>query len=454
MRSLYWKIFVSFWVASTLIIVSTAWVTSELARKAAIPVHEKVFMDSYATAAVATFESGHPNTLKKWLKHAGDSREMTLYLLCNNGRIFSNQTPPPIIQHITTNLVHAKLDEGVLRFGNILVSHEILSTSGKAYRLAAVSDKPLSHFIQITWASLAIRLLIAVVISGIICYLLSNYLTKPLRSLSLAAKSLATGQLSTRVGRFVGHHRDEIAQLSHDFDRMAEKIEKMVISKERLLQDISHELRSPLARLQIAVELGRKKSGAEARNEFARMEEECLRLNSLIGEILDFARLDKSVYSLQRTQVNIPALIEHIVADANYEFNKANKHVILTSIACCTLFVDERLLHRAIENILRNALHYSPNKDIVHILMALSDDQKNLIIQIEDEGPGVPPDQLKKIFKPFYRVDPSREKKTGGYGLGLTIAHQAIYLHNGTIQVSNKITGGLTVTIVLPIAPN
>src|SRR3990167_8825026 len=145
MRSLYWKIFISFWFASTLIIVTTAWVTSELARKAAIPAHEKVFMDSYANAAVTTYESGHSTALKRWIKHASKSRHMTFYLLCNNGEIISNENPPPVVVQITQDLVHEKLTEGLLKFGNIIVSHEILSTSGKAYRLAAVSDKPLSH---------------------------------------------------------------------------------------------------------------------------------------------------------------------------------------------------------------------------------------------------------------------------------------------------------------------
>lgn len=458
MRSLYWKIFISFWLASTLIIVTTAWVTSELTRKASIPAHEKVFMDSYANAAVTTFESGHSAALKKWLKHAGNSREMSFYLLCNTGEIISNDNPPPVIVQITDDLVHEKLNDGLLKFGNIIVSHEILSTSGKAYRLAAVSDKPLSHFIQVTWAALSLRLIIAVFISGVICYLLSIYLTKPLSTLSFAANSIATGKLSTRVGKFKGHYRDEIADLSNNFNRMADKVEKIVKLKERLLQDISHELRSPLARLQIAIELGRKKSGNVAQSEFSRMEEECICLNSLIGEILEYARLDKSVYQLQRELTNIPKLLQRIIADANFEFannsTNNNRRVTLSAATDCNLYVDERLLHRAIENILRNALRYSPAQELVSVVIFFSETQQDLVIEIKDHGPGIPEDQLKKIFNPFYRVDKSREKKTGGYGLGLAIARQAIHLHNGEIQVINQKTGGLKVRITLPLAEN
>ena len=272
--------------------------------------------------------------------------------------------------------------------------------------------------------------------------------------MSKAANSIATGQLSTRVGKFKGHYRDEIADLSNNFDRMAEKLEKTVKLKERLLQDISHELRSPLARLQIAIELGRKKSGDVAESEFLRMEEECIRLNSLIGEILEYARLDKSVYQLQRTLTNIPHLLQHIIDDANFEFAKKQPRVTLSAAAECKLYVDERLLHRAIENILRNALRYSPSQELVSVIVLLDESQQNLIIEILDHGPGIPPDQLNKIFNPFYRVDKSREKKTGGYGLGLAIARQAIHLHNGKIDAINQKTGGLKVQITLPLTEN
>lgn len=259
MRSLYWKIFLSFWLATILIIITTAWVTSEIAQKSSIPAREKVFMDSYANAAVATFESGQHTALKKWLAQIGESKKMAMYLLCNTGEIIGNSLPPVEIKKITADLVNEELDDGLLKFGNVIVSHEILSTTGKAYRLAAVSEKPLSHFVIIPWAGLTIRLTIAIFISGLICYLLSIYLTQPLRSLGMAAKSIAKGELNTRVGHFKGHYRDEIAQLTSEFDRMAEQLETLVNSKERLLQDISHELRSPLARLQIAIELGRKR---------------------------------------------------------------------------------------------------------------------------------------------------------------------------------------------------
>lgn len=454
MLRLYWKIFLSFWLATILIIITTAWVTSEIAQKSSLPARERVFMDSYANAAVATFESGQHAALRKWLKRTGVSRHMTLYLLSSTGEIIGSQTPPDVVKQISANLVEEQLDDGLLKFGDIIVSHEILSTSGRAYRLVAVSTKPLAHFVEIPWAGLTIRLTIAIFISGLICYFLSIYLTQPLQSLRMAAKSIATGKLSTRVGRFKGHYRDEIAELSGEFDSMAEQLETIINSKERLLQDISHELRSPLARLQIAIELGRKKATQLAESEFCRMEVECLRLNTLIGEILEFARLDKSSSQLNRTVINLPHLLNQIIEDANFEFRNTQSRVILRKSQEYKLFLDERLIHRAIENIIRNALRYAAPDPQVIVSLQSDETISEIHINIEDNGPGVPEEQLERIFNPFYRVDTSREKKTGGYGLGLAIAQQAIKLHHGNIQAMNRKEGGLLVRISLPILEN
>lgn len=407
-------------------------------------------MDSYANAAVATFESGQQSALTQWLKQIGTSKHMTLYLLSSAGAIIGEEVPPEPVKQISANLLKEELDDGLLKFGNVIVSHEILSTSGMAYRLVAVSDMPLAHYIEIPWAGLTLRLLIAIFISGLICYLLSIYLTRPLRSLQSAAKSIARGKLSTRVGQFKGHGRDEIAELIGEFDRMAAELESIIHSKQRLLQDISHELRSPLARLQIAIELGRKKVEGRAQNELDRMEMECLRLNDLIGEMIEFARLDTLTSQLEKTLINLPALLTEISSDANYEHSQNNPAVHLHCLEDCDLFLDKRLIYRAIENIIRNALRYaSPNPQI---LVTLHSDalQPVVYIDIEDNGPGVPEDQLEKIFNPFYRVDPSREKKTGGYGLGLSIAQRAILLHHGTIHATNRHPKGLKVRITLP----
>lgn len=452
MRSLYWKIFISFWLATILIIITTAWFTGQIAKKSSIPVREQVFMDSYANAAVATFEAGKKKALIQWLQQTGLSRHMNMFLISSTGEIVGSDNIPPLVRKVAENIILDQLNEGIFKTGNLIVSHEILSTSGKAYRLAAVTEKPFTHFVEIPWAGLTIRLVIAIFFSGLICYLLSLYLTQPLRSLRIAAKSIATGKLNTRVGKFIGHHKDEIAALSSEFDRMAEQLEAIVNSKQRLLQDISHELRSPLARLNIAIELAKNKTGSLAETEFSRMETESYRLNALIGEILEFARLDKSIAALHLTSVDLPELLNTIIHDANYEFGGSSERIKAGQIQPCQLYLDKKLMHRAIENILRNALRYSDKP----VVVSLEHDsaQEHVFIKIKDRGPGVPENQLKKIFNPFYRVDTSREKKTGGYGLGLAIASQATKLHQGRITAENRKGGGLSVCIVLPAKQN
>lgn len=449
MRSLYWKIFISFWLATILIIITTAWVISHIVHKSSLPAQEQLFMDSYANAAVATYESGQQAALLKWLNKIGISRHMSIYLLSSTGEIIGTQAAPENVKKVAENLLQDQLSEGILKSGKLIVSHEILSTSGKFYRLAAVSEQPIYHFVGVPWAGLTIRLTLATFISGLICYLLSRYLTQPLRSLGMAAKSIAKGKLNTRVGHLRGHNKDEIAQLSAEFDRMAEQVESLVKSKERLLQDISHELRSPLARLHIALELGRQKTKHLADNEFNRIELECSRLNALITEILDFARLDKSTTDLNLTKTDLAALLFNIIKDANYEFSNELPRVKAGVIEACSILIDERLIHRAIENVVRNALNYSPATEQVTVSLKHNETQEYVYIDITDNGPGVPEDQLTRIFNPFYRVDTSRTKKTGGYGLGLAIASRAIQLHHGEIMALNNSKGGLLVRIIL-----
>lgn len=452
MRSLYWKIFLSFWLATILIILTTAWVTSEIAKTSSIPERERLFMDSYANAAVTTLESSNPEALNQWLEKTGKDKQMSLYLLTSKGRIFGEGDPPELVKQVGAHLVQNQLDEGLLKSGNIIVSHEILSTSGTAYRLAAVSEKPLSHFVRIPWAGLTLRLIIAILISGLICYLLSIYLTKPLRSLRQTAKSLAKGQLHARVGPLAGHQKDEIAELSEEFDQMAEKLQSLLQSKDRLLQDISHELRSPLARLQVAMELARQKTDQKAKPEFNRMEIEAARLNKLIGEILEYSRLEHGE-KLSKSKVNLASLLEQITHDANFEFSHRTPRVKMEVLQPCHTNVDERLVHRAVENVLRNALRYSPEDQPVFVTLQVHSDANEAHIEIKDQGPGIPADEVKHIFSPFYRLDAAREERTGGFGLGLAIAQQAILLHGGRIQVKNRQNGGLKVDIILPLQP-
>ena len=445
MRKLYWKIFISFWIASILIIGSTAWVTGKIAQKSSILKRTYVFMDSYANAAVATYEFSGIPALKQWLQQISANNHMKLYLLTNDGSIISNLSTSPQVQHLSTQFSNGNLKAGILESESIIVSHQIPGKEDVSYRLAAISDKQLADYIAIPWVGLGFRLFFTIFISGLLCYLLSIYLTKPLRKLRYAAQQIASGKLNTRIGHIAGHSKDELAELGTEFDLMAEQIEVLLTTNKRLLQDISHELRSPLARLRMAIELGRKKTKQLAESEFARMESECIRLNELITEILESARVNQPTATYNPTRINLAAFIQQIIDDANFEFSSKAPRVITKEIQDISLFFDSVLLRRAIENILRNALAYSPENKPVEV--SIKKQHERIIIEIKDYGPGVPEEQLLNIFNPFYRVDTARTRKKGGYGLGLSIAQQAIACQGGKIEAMNHEEGGLTMQL-------
>lgn len=227
--------------------------------------------------------------------------------------------------------------------------------------------------------------------------------------------------------------------------RIPDNLQGIMNTHQRLLQDISHELRSPLARLHVAIELGRKKTGKKAIQEFDRMEQECIKLNEIISEILTFARLEHQRELINPEYFNLDNLINAIVADANYEYGEDKPRVTYSGITTCNMFGNPRLVHRAIENILRNSLNYSNGQ----VQVTLVTKKHRALITITDNGPGVPAHQLANIFLPFYRVDPARTE--GGYGLGLAIAHEAIILHKGLVNARNVKPHGLCISITLPI---
>jgi two-component system sensor histidine kinase CpxA len=183
------------------------------------------------------------------------------------------------------------------------------------------------------------------------------------------------------------------------------------------------------------------------------MELECSRLNALITEVLEFARLEKSTTDLNLNEIDLSVLLFDVINDANYEVGEETPRVKAGIIEPCCLLIDERLIRRAIENVVRNALHYSPASEQIIVSLKYDETKEHIHIDISDKGPGVPESQLERIFNPFYRVDTSRTKKTGGYGLGLAIAFRAIQLHHGEITALNNPDGGLLVRIVLNSTP-
>ncbi|MFZ1700493.1 MAG: ATP-binding protein [Pyrinomonadaceae bacterium] len=285
----------------------------------------------------------------------------------------------------------------------------------------------------------------------LLCYLLAVYLTSPIRKLREATQKFAEGDLHTRVAERVGRRRDEIADLANDFDEMAERIESLITTQQRLNSDISHELRSPLARMNVALEIAKQKGNEATAPLLDRIETESMRLNDMIGRLLTLAKLESGAEEVQRVRVDLTELVRDVAADADFEANANGKYVAVSEIEPCTVLGNENLLRSAIENVLRNAVKYTAEGTAVDV--ALQAKNGNAILRVSDHGGGVPEGELANLFRPFYRVGEARERKTGGMGLGLAIADRAIRAHKGSIVARNH-NGGLQIEIGLNTSPN
>jgi two-component system sensor histidine kinase CpxA len=275
-----------------------------------------------------------------------------------------------------------------------------------------------------------------------LCYLLAFYLTYPVRTLQRAVERFGRGDLSARSAT---RRRDELGDLGRTFDRMADRIQTLVDAEHRLLLDISHELRSPLARLRVAVELARSGENREAHLD--RIDKEAERLNSLVGGLLQVTRAEGDPGSLRREPVRLDRLLEKLAADSSLEAAAHGSEVRLVSPPPVTIQGDAELLQRAVENVIRNAIRHAPEATAVEVSLETATDRA--VVRVRDYGPGVPEEALPRIFDAFYRVESDRDRASGGAGLGLSIARRAVELHQGTIRARNA-APGLLVEIDLP----
>ena len=283
--------------------------------------------------------------------------------------------------------------------------------------------------------------IIAIVVA--LCYWFTFRLTRPLRRLQHAVDRFGRGDLTARVAT---NRRDEVGQVSRTFNQMADRIQTLLAAERRLLLDISHELRSPLARLSVAVELARSKSNDDAMLD--RIEKEAERLGSLVSELLQVTRVEGDPSKQRREPVRLDELIEEIAGDTSIEANAKNCGLNLNQLARVTLPGDPELLRRAIENVVRNAIRYAPEETSVEIDLRVEEGLAQICVR--DRGPGVPEAALPRIFDVFYRVEEDRDRASGGVGLGLAIAKRAVELHHGKVYARNA-SPGLLVVIELPV---
>jgi two-component system sensor histidine kinase CpxA len=331
-----------------------------------------------------------------------------------------------------------------VKYGLVRVAIVIHGRGGQDYIFATELPAGPRAAFGMNRADVALRLLVALSVSGVICYLLTIFLTGPILRLREAAQQLAKGKLSARATPVIERRGDELGALARDFNSMAEHIEELISTQRQLIFDISHELRSPLARLNVALDLA--KGGKAGNLPFGHMQSDLARLDEMIGRLLTIAKLDTASMPVDMTNVDLTQIVGQVVDDAQFEAQKRDVVVVVEAQEHYHVRGNAELLHSAIENIVRNAISYTAVGTSVEISLK-REDNSQLLIAIRDHGNGVPENDLGRIFQPFHRVAEARDRESGGVGLGLAIADRIVRLHGGTIRAENMQPSGLKVLI-------
>lgn len=402
--------------------------------------------------AVSSYEEGGDQRVRDYLESIEHSQHVRAYLFDEEGNEVSHRGAPDWAMRVAAGGPRGPHD-GFLFPAPQVLRDSRASSDGK-HRYTIVLGLPPGPRVFIGPRGLPFTgLIIGVLSSGLVCYLLSWYLTKPIVQLRTAARQIAAGDMTARAGAPALSRRDEVAGLMRDFDAMAERLETLLKAQSRLLNDISHELRSPLARLNVALGLARQRAGVESTDMLDRIELEAARLNELIGRILTLARLEDGEQLVPQTPVPLDEIVENVSEDAEFEAQERHCHVH-TSIAEGNWQVrgNASLLHSAVENVVRNAIRYTQEGSAVEIeLKSETRGGREAVLRVSDSGPGVPSDSLDKLFQPFYRLDDARGRQTGGVGLGLAITERAVRFHGGKVSAFNRPQGGLVIEIRLPM---
>ncbi len=455
MGRLFWKIFFWFWLAMVLLVLGVGFGVTHFSDEEEFP--EKLrrgnplhFLVAREQARVAA--NLRRNGLEKAQDIAGEiasQRPFSLQII----EVNTHETSPPTQT--------SQDDTFFLSFR----SHRVTLNDGRKYEIRT-EPKWIMKTVYFFSKNLGIPLFllvrvpelffakigIAIMISGLVCFWLAWYITRPIKRLSEAARQIASGDLSARINYSAKHWQDEITVLNHDFNQMTEQLQVLMSAQQRLLNDVSHELRSPLTRLPLAVALTRQNADEKLEHMLDRVERESKNLDRLIDQLLTLSRLEAgSVYPLEAA-INLKELLHVIVQDADFEAQESGRRVKLDVLSEPMVRGNRELLFRALENVIRNGVKYTAeNTEVNVVLETQADDSSLATVTVIDAGPGLPPEHLQRIFESFVQVSENVEKRQTGYGLGLSIAHHVVQAHGGMIDAYNRKQGGLCVRFQLPI---
>lgn len=434
MGSLFSKIFLAFWLVALLL--GGAMFLGERTlgdRQLELAEHR---LAAHAETAATLLEEQGPAAVAHWLRSLRRENDRPILLFDEQGKLPFGQRQAPLLERRIEN--HT-LQQGIQRIGRS--RYMVIAELGERpprYFLATVVNLERAHRLP-QWA----RIAIAVLISGLVSLGLAALLTRPIRRLRLAAQRMAEGDLGVRVG---GKGKDEVAELARDFDVMAERLREMLDSQKRLLSDVSHELRSPLARLRVALELLEKNH--DRATALRRIGKEADELEGLVSNLLSLARLESGQSILERKQVSLKQILNNVVNDADFEAGARGRQVTLRAEEDFLLEGDPVLLRAAVENVVRNAIRHTREQTTVQV--HLDADDNGALIRVCDQGEGVPDTELSRMFEAFTRIGEARDRHSGGFGLGLSITGQVMAAHGGSVSAANRSGGGLCVSLHFP----
>jgi len=452
MRSLLVRFFVSFWAIILITIVVAVAIGYSYAERTRISMQNFEISEAVLEASASLRDNGREG-LTAWLRSLPKVPESLIYVVDDDGRDLLERRLPRIIRLSLSRFGDPGLRPPRERRDppNLRPARPFTQLIGPDQRVYTIFVMP-PQSVTAQWIADTGRpglIILALLISAAVSFLLARTISRPIQRLRESANAIAEGKLDTRVSGGAGRRRDELGQLASDFDRMADQLQRAWQKQTELTRNVSHELRSPLARQRVALELVRRKTGELA--ELDRIELESERLDELIGRLLEFSRLDHEPEQA-RSRVDLDALLQSAVEDVRYEYGAPgdNENIRLQVDASCAVDGYPNALRSAIENVLRNAMQHSSGGG--DVLLRLATSPGHAIITIADHGGGVADDELERIFDPFYRSAAKRADQSGrSGGLGLAIAARAIALHSGSIKARN-VDGGLGVEIRLPLA--
>jgi two-component system sensor histidine kinase CpxA len=451
MRSLFLKIF--FWFWATVIATGVALILTFILEPRSVPSRWHTTLTDTArysgTIAVETAEREGIGPTSAYLERIAHQTHMSACLFDSAGRIIAGTSCQDFLS-MTSHVTASKASNFSMKYGIARVALLLPGQSGRDYIFATELPAGPRAALGIDRAAIILQWGVALLVSGLICSLLTRYFTAPILRLRKMSQKIAAGDLSVRAGSELAQRRDEIGDLVRDFNAMASRIEELVSRQRQLTYDVSHELRSPLARLNVALDLGRERKGNDPA--FEQMEEDIRLLDEMIGRLLTIAKLDTSAPQVPMMDLDLADVLSQIAHHAEFESKEPNGAIRLTSAGECIVWGNAELLHSAIENVIRNAIRYTENGTLIEVCLERENTSSGAKIRlvIRDYGPGVPESELKNIFQPFYRVAGARDRQSGGTGLGLAIADRVVRIHGGTIRAENAIPRGLRIEIFLP----